>query len=68
MTLEVVEGIMSNCAEYFSTFSMTVLKIIYFYCGADLAPELILRTHKLVRCWPFLHAAAGSVPDSACSL
>jgi hypothetical protein len=54
VTLEIVEGIMRGCSDYFVTFAPTVLRIIMLYSEAMLASELIVRVHKLVRTFGFV--------------
>ena len=49
-TLEIIEGIMSNCSEYFSTFAPTVLRLILLFAGSPLIKEdkINARLNKLV--------------------
>lgn len=49
VTLDIVDGIMKACEDYFVSFAPTVLRIIQWYSTAMLSSEMVRRIHKLVQ-------------------
>lgn len=48
MTLEIVEGIMKACADYFASFAPTVVKIMLLFSEAAVGAETSTYLHTLV--------------------
>lgn len=49
VTIDIIEGIMQACSDYFANFAPTVLRVILTYAEAMLTQVLVVRVHRLVR-------------------